>query len=245
MPLIKARDTAELSSQLPTHGHVEVSVTTIIERARHDASRIIASALEESRSAAQEIRESARRDGFEAGFQEGRVAGQTEGSREAREEMSGELAVLLESWSTLLEQWSVVESQRLEEVARLSLKMAVALSERIVHRQVAVNPTVVVDQIQKALELAQSPADLEILVADSDRHRVHKALPGLLERFENTGYVSIRGVEDMAPGGCQLQMRGGEVDASIESQLKRLADAILPVDNVDGSIDVSQDGEAA
>ncbi len=245
MPLIKARDTADLTSQLPTQGHMEASVTIIIERARQDASRIIASALEESRAVAAEIHENARREGYEAGLLAGRETGRLEGSQEAREEMRSQLEHLVESWSSLLEKWSDAEAARLDETARLSLRMSLALSERLVHRQVEVDPSVVIDQIRNALELAQSPADLEIVVADSDRHRVHKALPGLLERFENMGYVSIRGSDTMAAGGCQLQMRGGEVDASLESQLQRLAEAILPCDQPISDFKDACDGEAA
>ena len=122
--------------------------------------------------------------------------------------------------------------------------MSLYLSERIVHRQVKQDPSIVIEQIRRALELAQSPADLEIVVADSDQHRVHKALPGLLERFENTGYVSIRASEDMAPGGCLVQMRGGEVDASLEVQLQRLTEAILPGEH-SSHLDDMAEGEAA
>ena len=217
----------------------------IIERARQDASRIIALALDEARSTVEEIHETARQEGFKTGHDEGLVQGRNEGHVEARDAMRQQLETLHASWSTLLDSWEQTESTRRGQATKHALEMALALSERITHRQVKHDPEIVIEQLRQALELAQSPADLEILVAESDRHRVHKALPGLLERFENTGYVSIRTCEDMAPGGCCLRMRGGEVDASLEVQLQRLAEAILPRAYEPATPEVEPESEAA
>ncbi|MEE2906308.1 MAG: FliH/SctL family protein [Planctomycetota bacterium] len=245
MPLIKARDTRELASPMPSIDRVESSASVIIERARQDASRIIALALEEARSGARDIQETARQQGYEQGHQEGVNQGHAEGQAAAQEAMQQQLKTLHNNWSKLLVTWEQTESKRLDQAARLALEMAMSLGACIVHRQVAQNPEIVVEQLRRALELAQSPSDLEILVAESDRPRVHQALPGLLERFENTGFVSIRACADMAPGGCRLMMRGGEVDASLEVQLQRLTEAIMPAQEESGALAIAPEGEAA
>ena len=37
----------------------------------------------------------------------------------------------------------------------------------------------------------------------------------------------------MAPGGCRLELDGGTIDASLETQLHRLAELMLPDETVD------------
>jgi len=120
-----------------------------------------------------------------------------------------------------------------------------AFAERIIHRKVAHDPEVVIDQLRHAMDLAQSPSDLEIVVSESDRERVHQALPGLLEKFESAGYVTIQTSESMSPGGCLLRMRGGEIDSSLEVQLERLVAAMIPEIGIDHPISVQIEDEAA
>ncbi|MCH2132356.1 MAG: hypothetical protein MK116_01275 [Phycisphaerales bacterium] len=228
MPVIKSNDSDGLSSQGLSLECVESRARAIIEKARGDAARVLQSAVATARAQADEIREQARQEGFETGQAEGLARGQEAGQAEAHAAMREQLESLVSSWTTLLDDWTLHEQEVRQDAARRVLDLAVSLSERLVHRHVEVDPSIVVDQLRQALDLAQSPADLEIIVAESDRQRVHHALPGLLERFDAIGYVSIRACPEMAAGGCRLQMRGGEIDASLEVQLQRLTDAILP-----------------
>ena len=243
MPLIKLQAGEDITTQDPTLESVEARAAKIVEQARVDASRILAAAVEEAKSQAHEILEIARKEGHEAGRSEGYAAGEEIGRKEAEAGMRQQFETLHESWTKLLDEWSRLESERRAETSNQALKMAIKLGERVVHRQIEIDPMVVVDQVRLALDMAQAPSDLEIVVAEVDRRRVHHALPGLLERFDTVGYVSIKACGEMKPGGCRLQMRGGEIDARLETQLERLSAAILPIEL--DQISVSSDGEAA
>ena len=243
MPLIKLQSGDDIAVQDPTLESIESRASRIVQQARVDAGRILTKAVEEAQSHAQVIHEAARQEGHEAGRAEGYRAGEEIGRREAEAGMREQLETLHATWSNLLDEWIELESARRMETSRQALVMAIKLGERVVHRQVDIDPMVVIDQVRLALDMTLSPTDLEIVVAEVDRTRVHHALPGLLERFQSVGYVSIKGCEIMKPGGCRLQMRGGEIDARLETQLERLGEAILPIE-MDEKTLVS-DGEAA
>ena len=64
MPLIKASETIDLSSTSHTAEYVESNASNIIDRARDDATRIIATAIDSVRSEVDQIRESGSSGGF-------------------------------------------------------------------------------------------------------------------------------------------------------------------------------------
>ena len=245
MPLIKANETIDLSSQQQSSEQVESCAQSIVDRARNDANRIIGAALENVRNEVSDIREKARLEGLEAGHAQGYAKGLEEGRATAEKARSSELQSLRQAWFDLLDEWNRTEKERRDVSSVQAMKLALAFAERIIHRKVAHDPEVVVDQLRHAMDLAQSPSDLEIVVSESDRERVHQALPGLLEKFESAGYVTIQTSESMSPGGCLLRMRGGEIDSSLEVQLERLVVAMIPEMGIEHPISVQIEDEAA
>lgn len=245
MPLIKANETIDLSSQMHSSEQVEACAQSIVDRARNDANRIIGTALENVRNEVSDIREKARLEGLEAGHSQGYQQGLQEGRDTAEKAMSAELQSLRQTWFDLIDEWKRLEKGRRDASSVQAMKLALAFAERIIHRKVEHDPEVVIDQLRHALDLAQSPSDLEIVVSESDRERVHQALPGLLEKFESAGYVTIQTSESMSSGGCILRMRGGEIDSSLEVQLERLVVAMIPEIAIDHPISVQIEDEAA
>ena len=245
MTLIKASETIDLSSSSRTPEHIEANVSNIVDRARNDATRIIATALDGVRGQVDQIREAARQEGLEAGRERGYQQGLAEGRAAGEKAMASDLQSLRQTWFDLLSNWEQTERERRDTSSMQAMKLALAFAERIIHRKVDHDPEVVVDQLRHVLDLAQSPSDLEIIVSESDRERVHQALPGLLEKFESAGYVTIQTSDSMSAGGCVLRMRGGEIDSSIELQLERLVAAMIPEVGVDHAISVQIEEEAA
>jgi flagellar assembly protein FliH len=253
MPVIKSPGTDTLSTAQPSLEGIDRRARDIIDRARADAARILACGLEEANAMAATIRDESKRVGFTTGHAEGLKQGHIEGSDEARQQHAEDLDRLQRDWQDMLEAWIAGEAQRLSVASKQALELALALAEHVVHRTVSLDPSVVEDQVRQAMALAQTPSDLEVVIAASDRERVYRVMPSILERFESCGLVTITSCDDMASGGCRLQMRGGEVDATLETQLSRLAEAILlsgpvAVGSVDGPADTAtghRPGEAA
>ena len=186
MPLIKASETIDLSSTSHTAEYVESNASNIIDRARDDATRIIATAIDSVRSEVDQIRESARLEGFEAGREEGYRQGLSEGRAHGEKTMIAELQALGQTWFDLLK-WERTEPRGvmwLIQVMQLDrVRGANNPQEGGARSEVVVDQPVMRDWAQTS--------DLEILVSESDRERVHCG-SGLLEKFESAGYGEFR-----------------------------------------------------
>ena len=106
--------------------------------------------------------------------------------------------------------------------------MALDIAGRVLQRTVADGDPVVLEQIARAIDLLGSPAALRISISPLDRELVENALPGILEQARLTDGVDLVESDEVERGGCIVSSGGGSVDARIETQLDRIADALVP-----------------
>ena len=114
----------------------------------------------------------------------------------------------------------------LRRTERDVVRLAVAMSEHILRQQVAINPSSLLTMASVALErlgksvvgtLHLSPADHEVLQRTSSA------------ALANLG-VEIVGDSQLPPGSCLIRSTSGDIDASISSQIRELARALLGED---------------
>ena len=184
----------------------------IIEAARVEAARL----LEESRTA-----------GWEAGHASGAAEGQVQGREQAQQEHSEQVEAIVTSWSATLEQWQADRAAMFRSAEEDVLALAVQLAEQIVHRTTLVDPGVVREQLQSALALVRHASDVQIVINPRDQPLVEELLEELVASFSNCNDASIRVDPTLAPGGCRLELEGGSIDATLETQLQRMASLLL------------------
>ena len=61
-----------------------------------------------------------------------------------------------------------------------------------------------------------------------DREVLDRALPGVLEQARVTGGVEVIESDEVTPGGCIVSAGEGAVDARVQTQLDRIAEALVP-----------------
>jgi flagellar assembly protein FliH len=202
---------------------------SIVGAARNQRERILAGATEEGRAA-----------GFAQGLAEGRSEGEEAGRAAGLEEMRTRLEAVEKGWSEALGDFVARRERMLAEARRDVLRLAAGVGERVVKRVVALDENVVVDQLAAVLELVTQPTQLVVAMNPGDRPVAERALPGLLGAYQAAREVQF--VEDagLERGGCVARLRrlqegaesgpGGEIDASITTQLERIIEALLPGD---------------
>ncbi|MBL4575437.1 MAG: hypothetical protein JKY51_04960 [Opitutaceae bacterium] len=193
-----------------------------------------ASIVTEAERKAKTLLADAAKGGFEegkaSGFEHGMIEGQKQGKAQAFEEAREQLAQLQAAWSDVAQQWDeqtkglVIEAR--QAVAEFALKMA----ERLVHRVIEVDPSVVVDQVAGALALVLRPMDVSVRVSPSDLAVISEALPQLLAEFDHLEHIHLAEDPQVSPGGCLVSYGQGQIDATIETQIRRVVDLILPAD---------------
>ena len=179
------------------------------ETARHQAERLVAEA--EARAA------QIMRNAMEAGYLEGRA----EGLRAAEEQCADYLKRLAElAHQAIINREKMVKDTE-EELAAL----AIAIAEKVLRRQIAIDPSVVLSLVESALEKVPAGDSVQILAHPDDVD------------FIKSKWSEVRGAVAFGPnwelvpdekvgrGGCIIQTRGGMVDGRIQVQLAEILSA--------------------
>lgn len=207
---------------------VERQAREVLDRAERQAAEILAAARRAADAEA--AREHSR--GYEAGFQEGREAGRLEALSEARDaalQESREALARLDRGLTEVLGAFEAEKRRLLSAAETGLiELALAIARRVCGRTAALHADVAIETTRRLLDLARHEHDVELLLNPAEYATVQHALPELLHTLGSSAHVRLRADEGIGPGGCVLRGRCGTIDATIDTQLDRIAEVIAP-----------------
>jgi len=192
--------------------------SAILERARAERERLIASA-----------REVGHEEGYERGHAEGLERGAEAGHAAAREEAAATLSGLERAWTEALDAWEHERRDLMHGAKTEVVHLAARIATRVVKRTVELDPEVVVDQLEAVLETLVSPTDLRIHANPGDTELLERVAPSMVERCAQCAHASIVPDPSLAPGSCVAKTKGGgEVDASIARQIDRIVASMLP-----------------
>lgn len=200
------------------------------------ATRRAEAILENAHQRREELMATAAEDGKRAGYAEGYTEGLEQGFEEGRARAAKEhedaLAVLGGKWMEAIDQF---EQQRdhLFVQARLDvLRLAIRLAEKVVKRSIEVDESIVVAQLEAVLALLSRQTRLVVAVHPDDEGIVHEFLPSLASRFQGATHVDLVTDDSLDRGSVVARTEAGAVlDASIDTQLERLALALLPAEH--------------
>ena len=197
--------------------------------ARAEADRIAAAARDERAR----IVAGAEEEGREQGHEQGVAAGQAEGLAAGRAEAVGEwkrrLEKLEHAWAAALASFDASRQQMLREARAEIVHLAAILAERIAKRAVALNEAAAADQLAAILTLITRPTRLVIFVHPDDEPIVREALPALAARLSPGTDAEFATDSSLDRGSCVARTpAGGEIDASIATQIDRIVEAMLP-----------------
>lgn len=230
--MIKASDIGRASSEA-----VPLNVCDVAERARSvvaEARRRAAAVLRASRTrasceaaSAETLLDAARRQGFEEGFAAGisseaeRVASRADG--EADEGASCSSALLREAAVAL----SSARTELAQQMQRQTLELAMLLTSKIVGQVAGQDISAARHNLAKALELAGG-GDVIVRVCPRQHRRLSEHCRELAETL-GFGGVRVMADESITPGGVKVLCRGGEIDATIETQLANVAASLAGI----------------
>lgn len=212
--------------------------------ARRAAEDIIADARAERAQLVAGAAEEGYRDGFEKGRTEGYARGRREGQEAAHREHAEQIERVCRSWTTALDDFSRAREGMLREAREDVLRLALRIAERVVKRLPEVDPGAVVAQMDAALELVARPTRLRLAVHPDDVEAAESAAPALAARLGGEAHAEVEEDESLDRGSVVLRTdAGGVVDASLQTQLARMAEALLPGEAENGSQDMNAEAE--
>jgi len=153
-------------------------------------------------------------EAYARGRREGIVA-----AEETFEKTTQALATALEEVSRLRE--SLANNSRQD-----MLRLVMAVAEQIIRREIAADPTVVMAIIENALQSSVRADQYRIRISPDDLEKVTEKKPLFLASISGLKNLSIEADASVSAGGCRVDSDLGAVDATIETQLEAIQQAL-------------------
>lgn len=171
--------------------------------------------------------------GYGKGLEEGRAAGRKEGCKAgeatALSECRDRLSKLDAAWSASLASFESGRDNLLQSARADFLSLALRVAERVVKRRIECDPSVVIDQVASAMTQVSRPTGIQVSLHPDDIPLVQAAMPEMGKTLAAARHATLTPDGALQRGCCIVRSEGGgEVDASISTQLARITDAILP-----------------
>jgi len=195
---------------------VAAQARAVVSAARSRAAETLRAARARARAGGISEVAAARRQGFEQGLSRGLDVGQERGAS-AGEELSRAADGLREIAAAL----TAARTELAGQMQRQALELAMLLTNKIVGLVAGQDIAAARHNLAKALELAGG-GDVIVRVSPRQHRRLSEHCRELAETL-GCGGVRVMADESITPGGVKVLCRGGEIDATIETQLANVA----------------------
>lgn len=196
-------------------------------RAQIEARRVLETANEQ----ALRLREKYKHEGYQAGLEEGRRTGREQAVAEARDTLSTEVRDKTDKLRQALQaglQQLERDKRRLLAAAESGLiALALSVARRVCKIEVGRNTESARANARRLLEMVAHQGDVTLRVDPAEAAVLRETLGEFSECVDRLEHVAIVEDETVGRGGCVVTTRAGSVDASVELQLDRIAQAIL------------------
>lgn len=209
-------------------GDIGAQADRIRAAAESQAAQIVSNAKQQSEIKADALYSDAQEMGHAEGLEKGLAEGREQGRVEALAESAEQLRQLMAAWSQVATDWEQQRADMEREARQAVLEFALSTAEKLVHRVIEVDESIVVDQAAQALSLVLSAHDASVRIHPVDRPMLEDAMPQLISELGRLEHIDLVDDEEITPGGCVVAFGQGRIDATIERQLQRLVDMILP-----------------
>jgi flagellar assembly protein FliH len=166
--------------------------------------------LAQAHADAEQLREAARAEGYDAG----RV--------EALESLAPALAALAEAVAGVHEE-HLAATERQE---RRAVELGLAIAEKALVGALAVEPARVVDVVRGALRGVVERERITVLVNPDDLVLVREAMDGLRATLGGIEHCEVQAERRVSRGGCVIRTQDGDVDAGMDTKLARAREVI-------------------
>ncbi|WP_214659333.1 FliH/SctL family protein [Candidatus Formimonas warabiya] len=178
--------------------------------------------LAKAKLEAQSILDSAYRDGYQQGQKKGHQEGYAEGFRKGEEEG---LKKTEESFRQALEVLYHTEKWRKERIFEIETeikRLAVSISEKIIHTQLTLDDHVIIQIAKTALDALVNPKFINVYVNPKDGDCLMTTKKKLSEELKENIPLKIVKNPDLPPGSCWVETDKGTLDASVNAQILEL-----------------------
>lgn len=207
---------------------LEQQAGRIVAEAHAQAAQILSEAREQAQAEAAAIREQARTAGHQEGYAAGHAEGQQQGHDEAVAAAADGLAQLVARWENTLLQLQAGVPTHMADIRCDLLKLALAIAARVCRREALRSTEVVRANVEGALELVAAGRTVTVCVHPDELTVLEGYVPELVAKMRTLAGIELAGDAAITPGGCVLRYGSGVLDATLETQIARIAAELVP-----------------
>ncbi len=218
--VIKAGSAGALLQRLST-----VDLADYLEEARllvTEAKRRAAAIVAQSERDAAERLEQAQRDGYRVGFRKGEIEGEERGYEAAFaqsvEKFNTEQTQVVTDLQRAVDALNAVRADVQSAAERDLLSLAAIVARKVAFAAGEMNREAATENLRRAVALIGDKNRLVIRVNPADLSAIKTYAKDSLSHVEASDAVSIEVDAGIAPGGCMVEGKHIEIDASLEAQ---------------------------
>jgi flagellar assembly protein FliH len=159
------------------------------------------------------------REAFAKGFSQGEQAGLDSASQRGE--------AMLYRLTQTLEELTQVRSQMILQTERQMVQLAMAIARRVVHREVSLDPDLLIAMARVALERLGEMAQVKVRLHPDDYEAAGAARVAQLAGSS----VMVLADAHLSRGACRIESDMGILEAGVEAQLQEIARALLGDDH--------------
>ncbi|REE94415.1 flagellar assembly protein FliH [Paenibacillus taihuensis] len=162
----------------------------------------------------EELQEQIRQDGYSYGYQEGKDA--------ATAEVYDQWEVMLTEARAILDSAYETKEQIIQEAEPFVVALSAAIAEKIIHKQLTVDPNWSLDIIRKSLERRREQGVITLCVSPQQLTFVQAAREELSLVIDSQAELQIVPDVSVKEFGCVIRSSFGSIDARIDTQLAEI-----------------------
>lgn len=225
---VPAEITAALAAKEEIIRDAETYAESVVNQANEDAKRIRQEARKEiegwwskrrteDEQASAKAKEKGREDGFRQGF------------AEAEAQVRGQYEQLLGEARTIIESAVVFKQQFIQESEPFLIELSCSIAEKIVGRQLSVEPDWSVELIKKVLQRRREQGVITLCVSAEHFQFVVDAREELVLAIDSQAELQIIPDPTVKDKGCVIRSSFGSIDARIDTQLNEIKKGLQQV----------------
>jgi flagellar assembly protein FliH len=219
--LIRRLETVSVSDHL-------AEAKLALQAARDKAQHIIREAQARARVEEEEASQRGYEAGFRRGYEAGKQSGHAEAYDEAKEHFQADESHTLAALRETIDAYDHERRDLFIAAQQDVIRFAARLAERVTRQIAQTEPDAVKANVDAALALVSHATDLVIHINPEDRATIDRFNAELAAAVDASRSFTI--VEDatITRGGCRLTTAEAEVDATIDTQIARIVDVMVP-----------------
>jgi flagellar assembly protein FliH len=198
---------------------VATRARTYIASVREQANEMIREANEE----AKKIRHSAQEQGRAAGQNDIVSTAESLASQLANQRVNN----AAKSISKLADELEEATQQWLRQWQHETIPLAVSIAERLVRRQLEIDPTILLQWLKDSVRLVQDNQKVQLRMHPSDIELLGSSLTELLDNLKGRTDIELISDESIAKHGLTLRSAEMFIDQQLITQLDRLREELL------------------